>query len=61
MAWILFAITLAISLSVSRLGEEPDGWWRGAARGLVFGALGWMAYRAWRFVAERPTVNQGAA
>jgi hypothetical protein len=54
----IFAIAVALSIGVSRLQEEtePNAWWYAAARGLVLGALAWMAYRWWFLLGERETI-----
>ena len=53
----IFAMAMPISLLLGRLGEQRD-WWYAAARAFVFGAIGWMAYRWWFFVANREVIGQ---
>lgn len=53
---LFFAIALPISVFVARIREES--WWYGTARGLAFGALGWMAYRWFFFATRREQIAQ---
>jgi hypothetical protein len=54
--YTIFAIAVSISILVSRLSEQS--WWYGAARGFVFGALGWMFYRWQFFIVQRELIAQ---
>jgi hypothetical protein len=57
--WMIFAMAMTVSLLVSRLSAldaDRAWWWYGAARGLIGGAIGWMAYRWWFFVMEREVI-----
>jgi hypothetical protein len=56
---LIFALALPISIFVARVSEEQakrDWWWYAVARGFVLGAIGWMAYRWWFFVAQREVI-----
>lgn len=50
--FMILAATVAIAVVFSRFSEVPGASWRGAAYGLVVGALGWMLYRCWCFVTQ---------
>lgn len=55
----IFALAIAASLVLSRLGAPAAGWWwHGTARGFVLGAIGWMAYRWQFFIEQRDLIAQ---
>src|ERR1019366_3828580 len=53
---LVFVAAVPISLCISRLADDQakrGWWWYAIARGLVLGAVGWMAYRWWFFLSQR--------
>ena len=58
---LIIAMALPISFAIGRMGDEhvkAGWWWYATARGFVLGAIGWMAYRCWFFVAQRAVIAQ---